>query len=95
MPTIHTSGANAGEPSTKAADWARAGGQQVAQGVRRMENRMRDWQTSGRAWLALGRNFWREIQTRQGRQRHMLALVALAAGAGLLIGLATGRRREG
>lgn len=92
MPPLHTSGTSAAEA---AQEWARAQGRQLAAGRRRLESWMADWTSEGREWLKLGRRFWREIQEPKGRQRHMLALLALAAGAGLVAGfLSSGRREE-
>lgn len=91
MPPIHTTGARGAE---SAQEWVRAYSRQMAAGRRRIESWMADWTSEGREWLQLGRRFWREIQEPGGRQRHMLALLALAAGAGLVMGFVSSRRRE-
>ena len=64
----------------KAGEWAR---------------RAREQMERGQELAAAAQQFWREIQKPQGRQRHLRALLALAAGAGLLVGFLTGRRRRG
>ncbi|MGH9491814.1 MAG: hypothetical protein ACRD17_14965 [Terriglobales bacterium] len=75
-------------------DWAVTYGSKVAAGVRSLESQVQDWKTEGREWLRLGQRFLRDIQQPSGRQRHMLALLALAAALGLVAGFVTGRRRE-
>lgn len=91
MPPPPTPGSSS---SGQGQDWAVTYGRKVAAGVRSLESQVQDWKTEGREWLRLGQRFLRDIQQPSGRQRHMLALLALAAALGLVAGFVTGRRRE-
>ncbi|MGH9534018.1 MAG: hypothetical protein ACRD2E_04080 [Terriglobales bacterium] len=91
MPPIPSS---AGEAGRRVLPWARGTTHRVATGLRQFGERMEGWKSEGREWLRLGRRFLHQVRDPQGRQRHMVTLLALAAGAGLVVGLWTGRRRE-
>lgn len=85
----------AGSAGERAQAWAQASGRKLEAGIREFQRQMAGLKTEGREWLRLGRRFWRQVQDPGGRQRHMLTLLAMAAGAGWLAGFMTGRRREG
>ena len=85
----------AGSAGGRAQAWAQGSGRKLEAGIREFQRQLEGLRAEGREWLRLGRRFLRQVQEPGGRQRQILPLLTVAAGAGWLAGFLTGRRREG
>lgn len=56
--------------------------------------RATEWRACAEEQLHQLRHFWDEVQQPEGRKRNVIPLMALAAGAGFLLGMALRRPRS-
>lgn len=57
-------------------------------------HRVGEWRTLAEEQLHRLQHFWDEIQQPEGRKRHVIPLMAIAAGVGFLVGVAIRRSRS-